>query len=103
MKEVVPHTELLARAQDMAETWVKAGKQKEIPGGKQWLDSLILTINIARTGGSVQEYKDVNAKESLELADAFLSYNFLNVTKYFVDVYIILFICFNLFRLNMSF
>ena len=53
------------------------------------VSSLILIINIARIGGSVQEYKDVNAKESLELADAFLSYNFLNVTKYFVDVYTI--------------
>lgn len=67
VKEVVPHTELLARAQNMAETWVKAGKQKEIPGG-----------------GSVQEYKDVNAKESLELADAFLSYNFLNAQYEFL-------------------
>ena len=33
VKEVVPHEELMARAQDMAETWVKAGKKKEIPGG----------------------------------------------------------------------
>ena len=30
-------------------------------------------------GGSIKEYKEVNARESLELADAFLSYNFLNV------------------------
>ena len=36
-------------------------------------------------GGSVQEYKEVNAKESVELADAFLSYNFLNVTENFLN------------------
>ena len=36
-------------------------------------------------GGSVQEYKEVNAKESVELADAFLSYNFLNVTEKFLN------------------
>ena len=41
MKEVVPHEELMARAQDMAETWVKAGKKKEIPGGYQALEDLV--------------------------------------------------------------
>ena len=39
------------------------GKQKSIPGG-----------------GNVEEYKAVNARESRELADAFLSYPFLNVS-----------------------
>ena len=41
VKEVVPHEELMARAQDMAETWVKAGKKKEIPGGEQTLEDLV--------------------------------------------------------------
>ena len=40
VKEVVPHEELMVRAQDMAETWVKAGKKKEIPGGEQTLEDL---------------------------------------------------------------
>ena len=38
---------------------MKAGKVREIPGG-----------------GSVEEYKEVNRKESLDLADAFLSTKF---------------------------
>ena len=42
---------------------MEAGKEKEIPAG-----------------GSVDEYKAVNARESLELADAFLSYPFLDVS-----------------------
>ena len=45
------------RCQALGEEWVQAGKQKEIPGG-----------------GSVAEYKEVNRLESLQLADAFLSY-----------------------------
>lgn len=31
-------------------------------------------------GGSVEEYKKVNAQESQDLADAFLSYKFLDVS-----------------------
>ena len=64
VKEVVDHGRLLARAQELGEQWVAEGKKKEIPGG-----------------GTVEEYKAVNARESLELADAFLSYNFLNVSR----------------------
>ena len=63
MQEVVPHSQLLARAQEVAEGWAREGRTKQIPAG-----------------GTVQEYKEVNARESLELADAFLSYNFLNVS-----------------------
>ena len=63
-KEVVEHERLLARAQELGEKWVAEGKKKEIPGG-----------------GSVEEYKAVNARESIDLADAFLSYNFLNVSQ----------------------
>ena len=42
-----------------------AGRKKTIPGG-----------------GSVDEYKKVNARESEELADAFLSYKFLDVSSF---------------------
>lgn len=72
IKEVVPHDRLLDRlvfltsgiftsscinrCQELGEEWVKSGKAREIPGG-----------------GSVEEYKEVNRKESLDLADAFLS------------------------------
>ena len=63
VKEVVEHENLLARAQELGEKWAREGKKKEIPAG-----------------GTVEEYKAVNARESLELADAFLSYNFLNVS-----------------------
>jgi len=59
--EVVPHENLMTRAQEVAEGWAKADKQKCIPGG-----------------GTIEEYKKINARESEELADAFLSYKFLN-------------------------
>jgi len=65
--DVVPHDQLMEKAQEMAEEWVKAGKVKEIPAG-----------------GNVEEYKAVNAKESLELADAFLSYPFLDAQYNFL-------------------
>ena len=51
----------LLRCQELGEEWVKSGKAREIPGG-----------------GSVEEYKEVNRKESLDLADAFLSTKFVN-------------------------
>jgi len=65
--DVVPHDQLMAKAQELAEQWVAAGKVKEIPAG-----------------GNVEEYKAVNAKESLELADAFLSYPFLDAQYNFL-------------------
>ena len=64
MSEVVAHSELLPRAQQLGEEWAREGRQKQIPAG-----------------GSVQEYKAVNAKESQDLADAFLSYPFLDVRQ----------------------
>jgi len=67
VKEVVPHDQLLSRSQELAEEWVASGKTKEIPGG-----------------GDVEEYKAVNARESKELADAFLSYNFLDAQYKFL-------------------
>jgi enoyl-CoA hydratase/carnithine racemase len=57
---VVPHEELLARAQSLAETWIEAGATRSYRGG------------FART-----ELKAVNASESEVLADAFLSTPFL--------------------------
>lgn len=65
--DVVPHDQLMERAQEMAEDWAKKGKVKEIPAG-----------------GRVEEYKAVNAKESLDLADAFLSYPFLDAQYKFL-------------------
>merc|ERR1719260_377493 len=67
VKDVVPHDQLMEKAQELAEEWVKIGKVKEIPAG-----------------GSVDEYKAVNAKESLDLADAFLSYPFLDAQYKFL-------------------
>jgi len=65
--EVVKHEMLMPRAQEIAESWVKSGKVKAIPGG-----------------GSVDEYKIVNAQESQDLADAFLSYKFLDAQYNFL-------------------
>jgi len=65
--EVVAHEKLMPRAQEIAESWVKSGKKKSIPGG-----------------GTVEEYKKVNAKESEDLADAFLSYKFLDAQYNFL-------------------
>ena len=67
VKEVVSHDKLLEAAQALGEKWAREGKKKEIPAG-----------------GTVQEYKAVNAKESQDLADAFLSYNFLNAQYEFL-------------------
>jgi len=65
--EVVPHERLMARAQEIGEQWVKEGRVKQIPGG-----------------GDIQHYKAVNAKESEDLADAFLSYKFLDAQYNFL-------------------
>jgi len=67
VSEVVAHSELLPRAQQLGEEWAREGRQKQIPAG-----------------GSVQEYKAVNAKESQDLADAFLSYPFLDAQHQFL-------------------
>ena len=67
VKEVVPHDQLLTRAQSLGEEWVREGRRKQIPAG-----------------GTVEEYKRVNAKESQDLADAFLSYNFLDAQYKFL-------------------
>jgi hypothetical protein len=51
--------------QEVGEQWIKEGRKRTIPGG-----------------GSVEEYKQINSQESQDLADAFLSYSFLNVSQY---------------------
>jgi hypothetical protein len=51
--------------QEVGEQWVREGKKRTIPGG-----------------GSVEEYKRVNSQESIQLADAFLSYPFLDVGNF---------------------
>ena len=64
--DVVPHEQLMVEAQVLAENWISQGKKRTIPGGQD-----------------VLEYKAVNRRESVEVADAFLSYNFLdNQTKF---------------------
>ena len=59
--EVVNHAELLSRAQQLAETWISQGRQRAIPGNQD-----------------VSEYKMVNRRESVQVADSFLSYTFLD-------------------------
>jgi len=60
----VPYNSFLPSSQELGEQWIKEGKKRSIPGG-----------------GSVEEYKRVNREESIQLADAFLSYPFLNVSS----------------------
>merc|ERR1711962_554802 len=60
VEKVVPHDDLMAAAQELAEEWVESGKVRNLVAD-----------------GKVEEYKAVNAKESVDLADAFLSTPFL--------------------------
>ncbi|PIE17095.1 MAG: crotonase [Proteobacteria bacterium] len=57
---VAPHEQLMERAQAIAEGWAEAGKQREFRGGST-LDELL----------------EINARESIELADSFLRRPFL--------------------------
>ena len=59
-QQVVPHEELLAEAQRVAEGWIAEGRERTL-----------------RDGATVEELKAVNARESVQLADAFLSPAFL--------------------------
>jgi len=68
VSEVLPHEELLTRAQEVGEEWARSDKKREIPGG-----------------GSVEEYKAVNARESMELAQAFVSEKFLRTQLQFLE------------------
>jgi len=67
VSEVIPHQNLLARAQELGEEWARSGRRREIRGG-----------------ASVQEYKAVNAKESKDLAQAFVSEKFLRTQLEFL-------------------
>lgn len=59
--EVVPHDDLQARAQELAESWIAEGNLKRTAMGFEDLDNLF----------------EVNARESKELARAFVSEKFL--------------------------
>jgi len=65
--DVVPHEDLLQEAQKIAESWVSCGKKRAIPGNQ-----------------NVEEYREVNKRESVQVADAFLSYNFLDYQENFL-------------------
>ena len=67
--DVVPHDNLLDEAQTLAETWIREGRTRTIPGGQ-----------------SVTEYKQVNKVESVRVADSFLSYNFLHNQENFLRI-----------------
>lgn len=60
VEKVVPHDELMAQAQATAEQWIKDGKKRSLD-----------------EQGLVEELKAVNARESIDLATAFLSEGFL--------------------------
>ncbi len=64
ISRVVPHDRLLLDAQSLAEQWVASGRRRSIP-----------------CGGSSEEYCRVNAHESRQLADAFLSIPFLTAQQ----------------------
>ena len=54
----------MTKAQELAENWVRIGRKRIIPGGRD-----------------LSEYRKINAHESVQVADAFLSYRFLD-TQY---------------------
>jgi len=60
VEEVIQHESLLVKAQDLGEIWAREGKERCIRGG-----------------GSVEEYKKINAEESAALAQAFVSEKFI--------------------------
>jgi len=67
VQEVVPHDQLMDRAQAKAEQWIKDKK-----------------IRSFIEQNRVQEYKRVNLKESYDLADAFLAPPFMNAQYKFL-------------------
>lgn len=60
VSEVVPHDQLLARAQELGEQWAREGRQRRLRGG-----------------ATVAEYREVNRAESAALAQAFVSEKFM--------------------------
>ena len=67
MQKFTPLQTLIQEAQKIAESWVSCGKKRAIPGNQ-----------------NVEEYKEVNKRESVQVADAFLSYNFLDYQENFL-------------------
>lgn len=60
VNKVVPHDDLMDEAQEMAEAWVEEGRERTF-----------------RAGATREELKAINARESVEVATAFLSPPFL--------------------------
>ena len=67
IQELVPHSELLRRSQEIAEQWVLEGRKRIIPGNQD-----------------IEEYRIVNRQESRLVADGFLSFDFLNNQEQFL-------------------
>ena len=67
IQELVPHSELLRRSQEIAEQWVLEGRKRIIPGNQ-----------------NIEEYRIVNREESRLVADGFLSFDFLNNQEQFL-------------------
>lgn len=67
IQELVPHSRLLSRSQEIAEDWVRQQRKRTIPGNQ-----------------NIEEYRTINREESLLVADGFLSYNFLNNQEQFL-------------------
>ena len=67
VQKVVPHEQLLDEANKIAKDWIDRGVKREFLAGSQ-----------------LEELKAVNAKESLELADAFLDAAFLKEQSRFL-------------------
>ena len=61
VQEVVPHDQLMNRAQSLAEEWVKSGKVRNL-----------VEQNL------VEEYRKVNERESWDLANGFVDVPFLD-------------------------
>eukprot|EP00756_Hemistasia_phaeocysticola_P064641 Hpha_TRINITY_DN7962_c0_g2::TRINITY_DN7962_c0_g2_i1::g.146165::m.146165/K13239/PECI; peroxisomal 3,2-trans-enoyl-CoA isomerase len=68
VEQVVPSGELLDAAQALAEGWIKAGRKRTIPAN-----------------GNVDELKEVNRKESIDLGYAFLDEPFLKGQQEFLE------------------
>ena len=65
VSKVVPHDELMKEAQQVAEGWIKDGKTRSFGP-------------VLRTDETHEEYTAINATESIDLANAFLSEKFID-------------------------
>jgi enoyl-CoA hydratase/carnithine racemase len=65
---LAPHEDLLDAAQELAESWIAEGKSRSFRGGI-----------------GLDELKEVNAKESVGVADSFLSASFMDAQIRFLS------------------